>query len=186
MGQAAHSALASSSAMPADSSCAKAPVPYAMCPSGVVSRATTSTGVPAGKARASAMVTRGAGLGGGVSMIVAVGRGEPGGPLGGPLGSMVATGVGVGPGSGGVGASASACGTGEDWIHVSAALSSVSWPFPSAPPGSRSRLEAGGGAAPGRPSTRGPDASPQLSESTDAPPTHRRASVPPVEEMPPE
>src|SRR5919112_6826480 len=86
----------------------------------------------------------------------------------------------VGDSDVGTGAEAVDCAKGAELIHVSPMLSFESEPFPSDPPGRRSRLDLAGGASPGVPSTNALDASPQLSESTTAPPTWRRTRLPPV------
>ena len=100
------------------------------------------------------------------------------------VGVGVAVGTGVGPGTG-TGGAARPCGEGVACTNQSAASSFVSLPFPSAPPGKRSRLDPAGGAAAGAPSTNPFVASPHPIASIGAPPTTRSATAPPVAANPP-
>ncbi|MFL5720092.1 MAG: hypothetical protein ACJ778_06405, partial [Chloroflexota bacterium] len=70
------------------------------------------------------------------------------------VGAGVGTAVGVGdwPGAGTAGAPRP-CGEGVPWLNQSVLFSFESDPFPSAPPGALSILDAGGGAAVAVPST---------------------------------
>jgi hypothetical protein len=166
-----------------------------------VSTPATATLDPRGRVRAAAIeiegvgVGVGTGVGSGVGVGVGVGVGAGvGAGVGVGVGAGVGAGVGVGVGLGegeadgagaGVGGAARFCGTGASWTNQSAALSFVSIPFPSLPPGRRSSDPFGGGAAAGDPSTNPFEASPQPTASTGAPPIGRRTSVPPVAASPP-
>ncbi len=115
-------------------------------------------------------------LGSGVVLGSALGDGSPD-----PDGS----GLGLGD-AGGTGAADRFCGIGAGRTAQSAAFWFVSVTLPPLPPGRRSMLWPGGGAAAAVPSTKAFVASPQPIASIGVPPTCRRTSAPPVAAKPPE
>jgi hypothetical protein len=131
----------------------------------------------------------GVGLGVWVGLTVGVGAGvgvnvELGAGVGLELGIALGVAEGVGIGRG-VGAAARFCGNGGVLTTKSDALSFVSEPLPSVPPGRRSMLDPLAGAGAASPSTKVLVASPQPTASTGSPPIGLRATAPPVAANPP-
>ena len=137
------------------------------------------TSVPSGAARASAIGVAGgsAGVAVGIGVVIGVGSGV----VDGSAEVSDGRGGGVAAAASGVGTEARFCGPGTRRSAKSAALSSVSVPEPSAPPGRRSMLALVAGAIAGAPSRQELVVAPQPTASTAVlAPRMRIATLPPV------